>query len=499
MVKRWGKDTIAVLMTGTAILAIPSAAFSQAGTQSAGQPQNLLPAERPAAQPRPARPQPAPISSEPVQTDTAQPAADQSEPMTVDTRIETDAQRLLTEQDDATTQFAWTLAQAGELVDVIRNIGAEGLDPGDYRLPDLNAAIDAGEGAQLNRTASEIFAWLVEDVRDGRTPMDGRKQWFVVDPDADRYPTQEVMRAALTSGDISGTLMKLAPVHPDYARLRDELAATPLAKDKRRKLIVANMDRWRWLARDLGSQYLMTNVPEYQLRLTVNDQIISTYRTIVGKPGRTATPQIAELVEGVVFNPTWTVPQSIVKGEGLGNKVLNNPSWARTKGYKATRGANGWTSVVQQPGPGNALGLMKLHMPNKHAIFLHDTPSRGLFKQAERALSHGCIRTERAQELAITLAILGNASNTEEGRQEAAAQAVEISAAGKYKIVPIEKEMPVYITYFTMAQDIDGKLRSFPDIYGRDKAVLDSFEAPRKANRSRVTGEQVIPIVFDGA
>ncbi len=109
------------------------------------------------------------------------------------------------------------------------------------------------------------------------------------------------------------------------------------------------MDRWRWLQRDLGVQYLLTNVPEFQLRLTVNNNVIRSYRTIVGKPGRTATPQLAETVEGVIFNPNWTVPQSIVKGEGLGARVLGNPGWAGANSYTATRGANGFISVVQGP------------------------------------------------------------------------------------------------------------------------------------------------------
>src|SRR5690606_27301393 len=126
-----------------------------------------------------------------------------------------------------------------------------------------------------------------------------------------------------------------------------------------------------------------------------------------GQPGRTATPQLVETVEGVIFNPTWTVPESIVKGEGLGARVLNNPAWARANGYTANRGANGYVSVVQKSGPGNSLGQMKLDMPNPHAIFLHDTPARNLFANANRALSHGCVRVERALELAMTVAILG--------------------------------------------------------------------------------------------
>lgn len=383
----------------------------------------------------------------------------------------------------------WTPEQASALALVIRDIGKEGLDPVDYQLITLMTEIGKGASKRLNEIASESFVWLVEDLRDGRTPMDARKQWFVIDPDRDVYRSGELMRTALETGDIAGAFEQIKPTHPDYARLREALANTPEEDAGTRKLIRANMDRWRWLARDLGDQYLITNVPEYQLRLTVRDQIISTYRTVVGKPGRTATPQLAEVVEGVVFNPTWTVPQSIVVGEGLGDKVLNNPQWARAQGYEATRHESGWTSVVQQPGPTNSLGRMKLHMPNEHAIFLHDTPSRHLFANNMRALSHGCIRTERALELAITMAILGRGVSKEE--------AVEIATSGKYKLVPIERRLPVYITYFTMATDIDGELETFEDIYDRDAPVLASFDLPRKADRARHTDEEVIVIEDD--
>jgi murein L,D-transpeptidase YcbB/YkuD len=383
----------------------------------------------------------------------------------------------------------WPLAHARGLLAVVDGIEAEGLKPSDYRPDELRAAIAAGPGTQLDEAASRTFTWLVEDLRDGRTPMEARRQWFVVDPDADVIPTGKVMTQALSTGDVAGALASVLPTHPDYAALKAELAETPAGDTRRRALIRANMDRWRWLQRDLGPQYLLTNVPEYQLRLTVNNRIIRTYRTIVGKPGRTATPQLAETVEGVIFNPTWTVPQSIVKGEGLGARVLGNPTWARANGYTATRGANGYVSVVQQPGPGNSLGMMKLDMPNPHAIFLHDTPARNLFASENRALSHGCIRTERALELAMTIAILGQGVTRDE--------AVAISTSGEYTRVPVVKSMPVYITYFTMARDIDGTLKTFADIYGRDAPVLASFEARRVGNRSRVTNEEVIEIVDD--
>tara|TARA_A100001391_G_scaffold18104_1_gene10121 strand:+ start:13422 stop:14804 length:1383 start_codon:yes stop_codon:yes gene_type:complete len=383
----------------------------------------------------------------------------------------------------------WSNEQAEELLGVIRTIDAEGLVPADYLPEELAAALSADDAQQVDELASTAFAWLVEDLRDGRTPMANRRQWFVVDPDADRNPTAKVMANALETGDIAGALEALKPTHPDYAALRQKLAETPASDTEERRLIRANMDRWRWLARDLGGQYLITNVPEYQLRLTVDNNIIRTYRTVVGKPGRTATPQLAETVEGVVFNPTWTVPQSIVRGEGLGERVLNNPSWAARQGYRATRGANGYISVVQQPGAGNALGVMKLDMPNPHAIFFHDTPNRQIFNQDERALSHGCIRTERALELAMTVAILGEGATRDE--------VVDIYTSGEYTRVPVKKTMPAYITYFTYGVDIDGNLRQFDDIYDRDEPVFASLDAPRVRNRARVSSEEVIEIVDD--
>jgi murein L,D-transpeptidase YcbB/YkuD len=451
-------------LMGAALAAMPGMALAQGKA-----PVNILPPDPPTVTPAKV-----PAGTDEVTTSQAAPAR---------------APMAATVQAVTPIVQQWNVADARALAGVIAGIGSEGLDPKDYKPDELQAAIAGGTGDALDQAASRSFAWLVEDLRDGRTPMEARKQWFVVDPDPDVTPTGEVMTKALATGDVAAALFALNPTHPDYAALRTELADTPPADAKRRALIQANMDRWRWLKRDLGGQYLLTNVPEFQLRLTVNNQIIRTYRTVVGKPGKTATPQLAETVEGVIFNPTWTVPQSIVKGEGLGARALNNPAWARAQGYKATRGANGYISVVQQPGPTNSLGVLKLDMPNPHSIFLHDTPNHNLFNLDNRALSHGCIRTERALELGMTIAILGQGATKEE--------AVAISTSGEYTRVPVQKTMPVYITYFTMGRDITGTLRIFKDLYGRDAPVLTALHAPRVANRGRTTKEKVVPIVDD--
>jgi murein L,D-transpeptidase YcbB/YkuD len=166
--------------------------------------------------------------------------------------------------------------------------------------------------------------------------MDSRIQWFAVDTDVDANPTHDLIDKALATHDVPGVLAGLAPTYQDYAALKAALAATPRADRATRDAIRVNMERWRWLPRDLGSVYLITNVPEFMLRFTVGGRIIKTYRTVVGKPGRTATPQLAEKVQAVVFNPTWTVPQSIIQNENLGEKLMAHPAPAiRSRAAKA--------------------------------------------------------------------------------------------------------------------------------------------------------------------
>ncbi|EGD60136.1 hypothetical protein Y88_2010 [Novosphingobium nitrogenifigens DSM 19370] len=379
----------------------------------------------------------------------------------------------------------WSLGDARALLAAIRGIGSEGLFARDYQPATLAALIAKGQSEELDTLASHLFIWLAEDLRDGRTPMTSREQWFAVDPDQDLHPNTELLREATELHDVPGVLASLDPAHPDYAMLRDMLAKT---KDpKQIAMIRANMDRWRWLGRDLGLQYLIINVPEQELRLTVNNKIIRTYKAIVGRPGKTATPQLAEQVKNVVFNPTWTVPQSIVVGEGLGKDLIAHPAKAKRLGYVATQSADGTITVVQQPGNTNALGRVKLDMPNDHAIYIHDTPNRTLFNQPQRALSHGCIRAERATELAMTMAILGADLPPQ--------TAVDYSLSGKYTKVPMAKPFPVYITYFTVARDVNGLMRSFPDLYGRDAKVIASFAQPRQLHTTqRKSTEEVIKL-----
>jgi L,D-transpeptidase YcbB len=376
----------------------------------------------------------------------------------------------------------WTLADVRSLLSAINAVGAEGLFPADYLPDQLQAALGAGEGAALNELATRQFGRLAADLRDGRTPFSARVQWYVRDPDAQAMPTEALLTEALASHDFTATLAKLAPKGADYASLKGELAATPATNVTRLKLIRANMERWRWLPNDLGFRHVIANVPEMQLRFVVNEKLIRSYKAVVGKPGETATPQLAEMAQAVIFNPTWTVPQSIIKNE-LGGMISRSPAGGSSGTYTWKRYAGGGMSVVQKAGPNNALGLMK--MPNAHSIFVHDTPARERFNQANRALSHGCVRAERASELGILLAIVMGEVEADES--------VAILRSGKTTRVPFKQKIPVYIAYFTMATGLDGKMQPFGDVYGRDKAVFASLDKPRE---DKAVGEfQTAPVI----
>ena len=474
----------AALILPTAALAVGSQTQGDAQTAPARRPTppptQILPSAMQRATPRAPAPAPSPQPS-PAPTQQAAPYIDAQPLAPAATTTRTITTIVPAEQPVR----PWTLGDAQALLATIKGIDAEGLYPADYNPADLASAIAKGPGQSLDEIASRSFDWLAEDLRDGRTPMDSRIQWFAVDTDIDANPTHDLLDRALTRHDVPGVLASLAPRYQDYAALKEALAATPRADRATRDLIRLNMERWRWLPRDLGNVYLITNVPEFQLRFTVGGKILRTYKTVVGKPGRTATPQLAEQIEAVVFNPTWTVPQSIIKNEGLGEKLMAHPR----AGYKVTRSASGTYTVVQEPGDTNSLGRMKIDMPNSQAIYLHDTPAKGLFNTPVRAYSHGCIRTENALKLGMTIAQLRGDITPEEGN--------ELFHSLKYKRVVLKQSIPVYITYTTMGLNVDGQMTTYKDLYGRDAAVLASLHAPRVLHTTQRTSTQEVIVADD--
>jgi L,D-transpeptidase YcbB len=258
--------------------------------------------------------------------------------------------------------------------------------------------------------------------------------------------------------------------------------------------IRVNMERARWVLRSTtgASDLVVVNIAGFYLSLHLDGKRVWTTDVIVGRPYH-KTPVFTEKMQYVVLNPDWTVPASITRNEIL-PKAAANPAYLAEHNYDLVA-ANGervpassidWStvtaksfpySVVQRPGPDNALGLVKFIFPNRHNVYLHDTPSRSLFSKSGRAFSHGCIRVKDPLKLAEM--ILGNRAGWSRARID------EVIAKGQLQRVNLSKPLPVLILYWTVDPNFDGGTRFFEDIYGRDARLLQALDAPFQAPGSR--------------
>lgn len=241
--------------------------------------------------------------------------------------------------------------------------------------------------------------------------------------------------------------------------------------------IIANMERWRWMPRDLGQFNVFVNIPEFRLAITRDGQEEYTTRVVVGTV-KNQTPVFSESIRHIVVNPYWNVPSSIIKGE-VAPAVLRNPGYIDNQnmdllynGEPVSPWQVDWSQVSttnfpfrvrQRPGAGNALGQIKFLFPNKHDVYLHDTPSKSLFARASRAFSHGCVRVENPMEFAG--ALMANEANISRVSLEAMFGPTE-------KWINPDKQIPVHIAYFTIRVDADGTLKSFGDIYGHNARLV---------------------------
>jgi murein L,D-transpeptidase YcbB/YkuD len=378
----------------------------------------------------------------------------------------------------------WSESDATALLSVIEKAGEEGLFAKDYDPDTLAQAILGKDQARLDKVATDAFLLLATHLRDGRTPNAARKQWFMVDSDADSEPLLSLLTAALQSNSIPETLAGLNPAHPDFAVLKAALRTAKTSADA--NAIRVNMERWRWMPRDLGQRYVVSNVPEYLTRVVHDGTIIATHKAVVGKVS-TPTPQLNPMATGIIVNPNWTLPRSIIN-EGIGATIATNPARARAQGYTWT-GSGKTLSVVQKPGPNNALGVMKMEMLNEHAIYLHDTPSKNAFNAAARAFSHGCIRTERALHFSGLMAVMFAGKSPEEFG--------EAIASGETTRFGFDQPFPVYVAYWTAVPDGKGGVKKLADIYDRDAPVVASFARPGRPTAAIIAPKAppVVPTV----
>jgi murein L,D-transpeptidase YcbB/YkuD len=348
----------------------------------------------------------------------------------------------------------WDFASAQDLLHYIQEIGVEGLSPSDYDPAGLQAAIASGDVAAMSAAATQRFNLLSSDLALGHVKRAARIDWFVVDTDIDAQKQDALLRSALAEHDVASALNGLLPAHPQYAALKAALAETPAGATARRDRIRLNMDRWRWLPRDLGDKYIIVNVPSFHATLVQDGATRWKQRAIAGKLS-TPTPQLSALATGVILNPWWEVPKSI-EHEAAGKK-----------GFVPVTGPDGEIQRWRQPpGPTNALGQLKFVMPNSKAIYLHDTNARSRFNDSVRALSHGCVRTQHIVDLATELLGDDDGAWTSDRIQAALASKKTVQAS-------FVKPVPVYIVYFSEAATTNGQLVDYKDMYGRDgKAIV---------------------------
>lgn len=260
------------------------------------------------------------------------------------------------------------------------------------------------------------------------------------------------------------------------------LAALNVPVSDRVMQIEANMERWRWLPGNLEPERIEINVPEGQLNVVANGASVLASRVIVGKRA-SPTPILRTIATAVTINPPWNVPAKIASGEILA-KLRRSADYLQSENMVLVDGPPGdpygrsidWRNIKsfpyrvrQLPGPKNALGQIKLELPNRFDVYLHDTPAKAAFDLDERNLSHGCVRVQQ---------ILGVASYALSGDANALVDKLTRAiSSGTTQRLALSRPLPIYFLYWTTFVDSDGTVEFHPDIYGRDDRLIAALRA----------------------
>jgi murein L,D-transpeptidase YcbB/YkuD len=245
-------------------------------------------------------------------------------------------------------------------------------------------------------------------------------------------------------------------------------ALNPQINEKTTDIIIANMERWRWVRRDLGKHHVIVSIPGFYLRVFEDNKELWETRIVVGLPGK-ETPIITQEMKFITVNPTWNVPPSIIANEYL-PALRQDPDALSRIGLRVTRRPDGTIHVYQPPGDANALGRIRFNFPNKFLVYQHDTPSKHLFAHDERAYSHGCMRVQNPLKYAeVLLNIARPGENWTEDK-------VKRLYGGSEQNLDFKVLIPVHIVYNT-AEVEDGKLTIRKDVYKHDAATIRQLKA----------------------
>ena len=356
---------------------------------------------------------------------------------------------------------------------VLNRAADEGLDQGRY------AVYESDRAPVDDVVLSETLLRYMQDVSIGRPELEG------LDSDVSLpqrlFDAASLLDDALRQDRLAALLTSLPPAHTEYDALRKALAST--ADAGQRDILVANMERWRWLPRVLEVDRVVINAANQELEFRLGGKPVLHSRVIVGKPA-TPTPILRAEGVGVTVNPPWTVPHTIAVKEIL-PKLKRNPAYLASQDMVLMNGPSGdphglsvnWRAIRadrfpyvirQLPGPHNSLGQVKLELPNRMDVYLHDTPAKSLFGRPNRAFSHGCVRVEQ---------ILPLASYALAADQSVITQIMERMGTGETSFLPLKARLPVYFLYWTAYPGEDGKIAFGADIYGRDQRLIRAMKS----------------------
>ncbi len=438
-------------------------------------------------------------------------------------------------------------ARAQAAITYLGHVGADGLNPADYPVPNFASLSDpaALANAEMQLTASVLTYAHHAAV--------GRIHWSRVSPDIEyneKAPeAADVLAGIVSASDVAAALDAYEPQTPGYKALKakyDELRAGKLAKqgnkigtgpvlkigmqddrvpalrerlkvlgdggttydksvadavkkfqqehqlkatgtltaatiealngktpDHAADVILANLERWRWMPHHLPATYVMVNLPDFTLRVMHDNQQVWTTRIVIGKPDM-PTPIMTAEMKYITINPTWNVPPSIVNREYL-PALAQDPTVLDRMGLKVGHNPDGSVHIWQPPGDKNALGRIRFNFPNKFLVYQHDTPDKYMFAYDKRAFSHGCMRVQNPQHYAEVLLSLVRPND---GYSEERIK--KMIAEGSETDIQFPNYVQVDLTYQTAFVDDDGKLQFREDIYGRDKALIALLKSDDK-------------------
>ena len=253
--------------------------------------------------------------------------------------------------------------------------------------------------------------------------------------------------------------------------------------------IAINLDRYKLMPDTLPQRYIWVNLPSFYLQVVDDDTIALESKVVVGKP-KTRTPLLSSSISDMITYPQWTIPNSIIIKEIL-PALKRNPGYLAKKGFSLFTWDGEWVDpysidwskyskgipykIVQGSGDDNALGVMKFNFPNKFSVYLHDTNQRYLFKNENRALSHGCVRVQEWDKLAKYISGLDSVIAEQNNTKTISTDSIRTWLERKEKhIIPVKSKLPVYLRYFTVAAK-KGKLQFYNDIYGEDRITREVY------------------------